>query len=156
MLPLRYCQSSLEVREALTAEGEAPAVLLVGLPEHALGQDILARLARHRLLHVDRWQLVQDAYGVRQVDPRLFPLQWLPSVLLDAAALQPQTTSPVLSLEDAMAACLAFQFGLSAEQPGLDDLASTCEANHTLWLGIPPDQRVHLGRHLAEQFGPLA
>ena len=48
-LPLRYCQSSLEVREALAAEGETPAVLLVGLPENALGQDILGRLARHRL-----------------------------------------------------------------------------------------------------------
>ena len=81
-LPLRYCQSSLEVREALADRDDTPAVLLVGLPESALGQDILSRLARHRLLHIDRWQLVQDAYGVRQVDPRLFPLQWLPAVLM--------------------------------------------------------------------------
>ena len=155
-LPLRYCQSSLEVREALAAEGETPAVLLVGLPENALGQDILGRLARHRLLHVDRWQLVQEAFGVRQVDPRLFPMQWLPAVLMDAVAVRPKTTSPVLTLEGAMGTCLAFLFGLPAEQPGLDDLAQACEDNHARWLAIAPDHREHYRQHLAEQFGPLA
>lgn len=155
-LPLRYCQSNMEVREALAAEGDTPVVLLVGLPENALGQDILARLARHRLLHVDRWQLVQDAYGVRQVDPRLFPLQWLPAVLLDAVAMRPQATSPVLTLEDAMGTCLASLFGLSAEQPGLDDLARTCEENHARWLAIAPDHRACFRQHLVELFGPLA
>lgn len=155
-LPLRYCQSTLEVREALIAGGDTPAVLLVGLPENALGQDILGRLARHRLLHVDRWQLVQDAYGVRQVDPRLFPLQWLPALLMDAVAVRPKATSPVLTLEDAMGACLAFLFGLPAEQPGLDDLARACEDNHARWLAIAPDHRAHFRQHLAEQFGSLA
>lgn len=155
-LPLRYCESSLEVREALAAGGDTPAVLLVGLPENALGQDILARLARHRLLHVDRWQLVQDAYGVRQVDPRLFPLQWLPALLMDAVAMRPKATSPVLTLEDAMGACLAFLFGLPAEQPGLDDLARACEDNHARWLAIAPGHREHFRHHLAAQFGLLA
>lgn len=155
-LPLRYCRSNLEVREALATEGDTPAVLLIGLPENTLGQDILARLARHRLLHVDRWQLVQDAYGVRQVDPRLFPLQWLPSMLLDAVAVWQQATSPVLTLEDALGACLASLFGLPVEQPGLDDLARTCEDNHARWLAIAPDHRVHFVRHLVERFGSLA
>lgn len=154
-LPLRYCQSTLEVREALSAEGDTPAVLLVGLPENALGQDILARLARQRLLHVDRWQLVQDTYGVRQVDPRLFPLQWLPAVLLDAVTVRAQATAPVLTLEDAMSTCLAFLFGLPAEQPGLDDLALTCEEKHARWLAIAPEQRTQFGQHLTKQFGAL-
>lgn len=155
-LPLRYCQSSLEVREALADRDDTPAVLLVGLPESALGQDILSRLARHRLLHIDRWQLVQDAYGVRQVDPRLFPLQWLPAVLMDAVAMRPKATSPVLTLEDAMGACLGFLFGLPAERPGLDDLARACEDNHARWLAIAPDHRAHFRQHLVEQFGSLA
>lgn len=155
-LPLRYCQSNLEVREALMADGDTPAVLLVDLPESALGQDILGRLARHRLLHVDRWQLVQDAYGVHQVDPRLFPLQWLPAVLMDAVAIRPKATSPVLTMEDAMGTCLAFLFGLPAEQPGLEDLARACEDNHARWLAITADQRKHFRKHLVEQFGPLA
>lgn len=155
-LPLRYCTSNLEIREALTAEGDTPAVLLIGLPENALGQDILARFARHRLLHVDRWQLVQDAYGVRQVDPRLFPLQWLPAALLDAISARSRTPAPVLTLEDAMAACLAFSFGLPVDQPGLEDFAQTCEANHARWLVIPQEQRAHFRQHLLGQFGPLA
>lgn len=155
-LPLRYCSSNLEVREALAADGDTPAVLLIGLPENALGQDILARFARHRLLHVDRWQLVQDAYGVRQVDARLFPLQWLPAVLLDAVSARPRTPAPVLTLEEAMATCLAFSFGLPVEQPGLEDFAQTCEASHARWLAIPQEQRVHFRQHLLGQFGPLA
>ncbi len=155
-LPLRYCQSSLEVREALAAEGDTPAVLLIGLPENALGQDILGRVARHRLLHVDRWQLVQDAYGVRQVDPRLFSLQWLPALLMDAVAMRRKATSPVLTQEDAMGACLAFLFGLPVEQPDLDDLVRVCEDNHARWLAIAPDHREHFRQHLVEQFGSLA
>ena len=155
-LPLRYCRSNLEVREALSAEGDTPAVLLIGLPENALGQDILARFARHRLLHVDRWQLVQDAYGVRQVDPRLFPLQWLPAALLDAISVRSRTPMPVLTLEDAMATCLAFSFGLPVDQPGLEEFAQTCEANHARWLAIPQEQRAHFQEHLLGQFGPLA
>ena len=155
-LPLRYCGSNLEVREALAADGDTPAVLLIGLPENALGQDILARFARHRLLHVDRWQLVQDAYGVRQVDPRLFPLQWLPAVLLDSISARPRTPAPVLTLEDAMATCLAFSFGLPIEQPGLEEFARTCEANHAQWLAIAQEQRAPFRQHLLGQFGPLA
>lgn len=155
-LPLRYCRSNLEVREALATDGETPAVLLVALPENALGQDILARLARHRLLHVDRWQLVQDTYGVRQVDPRLFPLQWLPDMLLDAVAMRPPATSPVLTLEDAMGTSLASLFGLPVEQPGLDDLARTCEDKHARWLAIAPAIRGHFREYLEEQFGALA
>lgn len=155
-LPLRYCGSNLEVREALAADGDTPTVLLIGLPENALGQDILARFARHRLLHVDRWQLVQDAYGVRQVDPRLFPLQWLPAMLLDAISARSRTPAPVLTLEDAMATCLAFSFGLPVEQPGLEEFARTCEANHARWLSIAQEQRAPFRQHLLGQFGPLA
>lgn len=155
-LPLRYCESNLEVREALDAGDGSAQVLLVGVPENKLGQDILARLARHRLLHVDRWQLVQDAYGVSQIDPRLFGLQWLPPLLLDAVSARPQATSPVLTHEDAMATCLAFLFGLPADQPGLEELALACEENHPRWLAIPQEQRAHFKQHLIEQFGPVA
>lgn len=155
-LPLRYCQSSLEVRQALhEADGE-PQVLLVGVPENKLGQDVLARFAGHRLLHVDRWQLVRDTYGVTQVDPRLLPMQWMPSVLLDAASARVRTSSPVLTLEGAMATALANLFGLPTDQPGLQELALACQANHARWLVIPPDQREHFTQYLAGQFGPLA
>ena len=150
-LPLRYCQSSLEVRQALHEADGAPQVLLVGVPENKLGQDVLARFAGHRLLHVDRWQLVRDTYGVTQVDPRLLPMQWMPSVLLDAASARVRTSSPVLTLEGAMATALAHLFGLPTDQPGLQELALACQANHARWLVIPPDQREHFTQYLADQ-----
>lgn len=155
-LPLRYCRSTLEVREALDAGRGSEQVLLVGLPENKLGQDVLARLSRHRLLHVDRWQLVQDAYGVRQIDPRLFALQWLPSALLEARSAVPQLASPVLTFEDAMATVLASQFGLPMEQPELEDFARACEHGHARWLAIPQEQHAHLRQYLVTRFGPIA
>src|SRR4051812_23326576 len=57
-LPIRYCASPLELREALIVSAGESRVLLVGFDETELGQDVLARVFRHRLLHVDRWQIV--------------------------------------------------------------------------------------------------
>lgn len=156
LLPLRYCTSSLEVREAMAQEYDSWQVLLVGVPENTLGRDVLARLVQQRLLHVDRWQLVQDAYGVRQVDPRLFSLPWMPTLLLDALPTWQPGVSPVLSHADAMANCLAWLFGLPTEQPGLGDLVATCESNASRWLAIPEDQRAVFRQHLVSRFGPLA
>lgn len=156
LLPLRYCTSPLEVREALAQECDSWRVLLVGVPENTLGQDVLARLVQHRLLHVDRWQLVQDAYGVRQVDPRLFSLPWMPPLLLDALPTWQPGVSPVLSYADGMATCLAWLFGLPAEQPGPGELVAACESNASRWLAIPEEQRAVFRQHLVSRFGPLA
>lgn len=155
-LPLRYCRSTLEVREALDSAYGSEQVLLIGLPENKLGQDVLARLSRHRLLHVDRWQLVQDAYGVRQIDPRLFGLQWLPAALLEARSAVPQSASPVLTMEDAMATVLASQLGLPLEQSELEDFALACQQSHARWLAIPQEQHPQLKNYLVARFGLLA
>lgn len=156
LLPLRYCPSSLAVREALAEDPDSWQVLLVGVPENALGHDVLARLVSQRLLHVDRWQLVQDAYGVRQVDARLFPFAWMPTLLLDARSAWQPGISPVLSYTDAMETCIAWQFGLSPGKEDLGELVAICESNASRWLAIPDEQRNVFRQHLLSRFGPLA
>lgn len=156
-LPLRYCASALEVREALCEASDSSRMLLVNVPEHRLGQDVLARVFRHRLLHVDRWQLVQQAYAVRQVDPRLYRLSWIPDLLLDAAASKRRNASPVLTFADAMAACLSFEFGIPlVDELDLASWAVICDTRTSRWASIARERRDAYREYLAAQLGPLA
>lgn len=154
-LPLHYCESALQVREALSSGCESPQVLLVNVPENKLGQDVLARVAQHALLQVDRWQVVQHAFGVRQVDPRLFGFAWMPQMLLEAASGQPKSASPLLTCASAMAMCIAFEFGLPSDGLSLDLLASACENHAARWLAIPSERREAYRDHLKAQLGSL-
>lgn len=156
LLPLRYCPSSLAVREALAEAPDSWQLLLVGVPENTLGHDVLARLVKQRLLHVDRWQLVQDAYGVRQVDARLFPMSWMPTLLLDARSAWQPDVSPVLSYTDAMEVCFAWLFGVNPGEEGLGELVLACESNASRWRAIPEEQRDVFLQHLVARFGPLS
>lgn len=155
-LPLRYCESALQVRETLSEVCDSPQVLLVSLPENKLGQDVLARVARHGLLHVDRWELVQQVFAVRQVDPRLFGLAWMPQMLLESANCRPQNASPVLTQASAMATCLSYEFGLGADRPSLEDFVQACEAHAPRWLAIPQERRDAYREYLIAQLGSLA
>ena len=106
MVPLHHCESPLALREALSSSDGGSRVLLVSIPENRVGQDVLGRLFRHRLLHVDRWQLIQDAFDVAQIDPRLFGLPWMPEMLLASVPSRRSSTAAVLTYEEAIESCL--------------------------------------------------
>lgn len=154
-LALRYCASELALREALLAHADDPQVLLVGVPENRMGEDVLARIARHRLLHVDRWQLVRGAFGVRQIDPRLLALDWLPDELLAARPDGYHSPAPVLTFDQAMQACLSACLDLSERQPSLEDLLLACQRNGSQWSRLPQALRTELHKHLESRFGGL-
>jgi len=63
----------LEVREALQAaeERQAPMILLTRLEQTDLGYDVVARLARSRLFHLDVWESVRALFKARVIDPTL-------------------------------------------------------------------------------------
>ena len=63
----------LEVREALQAaeERQEPMVLLTRLEQTDLGYDVVARLARSRLFHLDVWERVRALFKARVIDPTL-------------------------------------------------------------------------------------
>lgn len=155
-LPLRYCESTLAVREALSSDHDGPMVLLVAPPENELGQDILARLLRNRLLHVDNWQLVRQAWGVNQIDPRLYGWEWIAPLLLDSSNKRPDGTALVLTRSDALATCLAHEFGLPADAAEPDSLAHACMRHADRWLMIASERRKVYIQHLEERAGPLA
>lgn len=116
-----WCRSALAVSEQLAALGDGERlVVLTPLDGTELGDDVLARLARRRLIHPDRWQLVRDAYRVTAVDPRLPADRWMAEALL--AAPPPPRTLPakVLDAGAAWRQVLDHFLGLADGSPDAD------------------------------------
>lgn len=69
--------------------GPAVLVVLTDREQHELDPAILARVHKVRIDTVDSWDVVREAFGARQIDPRLKDDNWAAEALLDAT---PPTT----------------------------------------------------------------
>ncbi len=91
---LRWCESQLALRAALVeSEQQDKAsegmVLLTAPGIGELANDIIARLARHRVFQPEGWPMVRQLFGAKEADARLGRYSWLPQLLLDATAQGP-------------------------------------------------------------------
>ena len=124
-VPVAFCPSRLEISERLAALGDADQlVLLTPLSDQALSLDVLARIAGRRLVHIDRWEMVREAFGATQIDPRL-PMQgWLAEALLTAMPADgfPPAPSGWLDADAAWQALLWHYLGLATGRPDAKDL----------------------------------
>ena len=113
---LAWCASALQVREQLDAVAPGDGVVvLTPLDAGDLGCDVVARLARGRLVQSDRWTALRNAFRAREIDPRLRSQWWLADLLLQHA---PRTgyapvAADTLDLETAWQALLSGVLGLS-------------------------------------------
>ena len=105
---LRWCDSMLTMREALTDVEQADSslaglVLLTPLNTNEIPEDIAARLARGRVFQPEGWEIVRQLFGVKEVDARLGRYSWMPQALVDGAAQGGYTpvSSGFLDLETA-------------------------------------------------------
>ncbi|WP_030293899.1 BREX-2 system phosphatase PglZ [Streptomyces katrae] len=107
--------SPLAVHELLLAhltpkgrtQGPSVLVVLTDREQNELDPAILARAHKQRIDTLDSWELVRDAFGTRQVDPRLKDSNWAAEALLDAAPPKggwPRVPGVVLSRQTALAA----------------------------------------------------
>src|SRR5690606_12656278 len=82
---IEQCDSPLEFRVALRqpTNDEVTKVLITGLEERELGDDVLLRLARRRLFQIDSWQIVRSLFGAHAIDPRLTRQPWIAEMLLE-------------------------------------------------------------------------
>ena len=116
--PVRWCPSALAVSERLAALGDDDRlIVLTPLVDKDLGLDVLARLARRRLHHPERWQMVRDAYGVASVDPRLPMQPWMADALLGARPHRRRSPASVLDAGTAWTHVLAHHLDLSDGAP---------------------------------------
>ncbi|MGW2641546.1 BREX-2 system phosphatase PglZ [Streptomyces sp. NPDC001348] len=64
--------------------GPAVLVVLTDREQNELDPAILARVHKLRIDTVDSWDVVREAFGARQIDPRLKDVNWAAEPLLDA------------------------------------------------------------------------
>ncbi|WP_218156247.1 BREX-2 system phosphatase PglZ [Nonomuraea wenchangensis] len=92
----------------VAAEAAGPAVLVVltDREQSELDPAILARAHKQRIETVDGWNVVREAFGAEQVDPRLRADGWAAEALLDATPPGgwPPLAGGVLSRRTALAA----------------------------------------------------
>ncbi|MEW2492039.1 BREX-2 system phosphatase PglZ [Streptomyces nodosus] len=74
------------VLDHLTGRRPGPAVLVVltDREQNELDPAITARVHKQRIDTVDSWDVVREAFGARQIDPRLKDVNWAAEALLDA------------------------------------------------------------------------
>jgi len=58
-------------------------VLLTPLEDNDLGEDILMRLAKRKLLAIDAWEVVKSLFQANVIDPRLRKERWIAEYLID-------------------------------------------------------------------------
>jgi hypothetical protein len=58
-------------------------VLLTPLEDNELGEDILMRLAKRKLLAIDAWEVVKSLFQANAIDPRLRKERWIAEYLID-------------------------------------------------------------------------
>ncbi|MDK1343783.1 BREX-2 system phosphatase PglZ [Streptomyces sp. 378] len=74
------------VLDHLAGQRPGPAVLVVltDREQNELDPAITARVHKQRIDMVDSWDVVREAFGARQIDPRLKDVNWAAEALLDA------------------------------------------------------------------------
>ena len=120
------CCSELEMREALLRAGHEgrPAVLLCSIGSDQLGDDVLARLAKHRVFAPQSGEILAELFSARVIDPRVLSTKPLVEALLDRAP--PTGYRPagggVLDLQQAWAALIQELLGAALDVPSLSQM----------------------------------
>lgn len=155
------------------AAGPRVLVVLTDREETELDPAILARVHKRRVSELDRWDVVREAFGAEQYDPRLKAANWAAEALADATP--PGGWRPVggglLSRRTALIrlALRRLRLGPYDDEPGADRSTEDIDA-HTLlgWTLAPgrPErfrtlrgpERAGLAAFLGEedQAGPVA
>jgi hypothetical protein len=126
------CPSALGVRAALIErdDPEEWVVVLTDRDERDLGAEVVARLARGRIVTLDAWEAVAAAFGARAVDPALRTIPELAAALLEAAPLAgyPPAPGAIVERDEAWTA-------LCRHALGLEELDGDADAAVLAWLG---------------------
>ncbi|PWK37652.1 BREX-2 system phosphatase PglZ [Cupriavidus plantarum] len=159
---LRWCESSLAIREALCdMEQQDPAVsgliVLTPLSTHEIAEDIAARLSRARVFQPEGWDIVRLMFEAKETDARLGKFAWMPQALIDGASQGPYqpVANGFLDLETAWREVLARFLGIEAARPdavALLQWSTTPDADARL-RPLPAAMRTDILAWLAETAG---
>jgi hypothetical protein len=124
-------RSPLQIRTLVQRGRGGTLVVLTDCEPSSLGEDLLARAFRNRVLHLDRWATVCQLFGVDRPSAELAHRPHLADALIESAPLAgyPKPASRVLDLETATAALLQASIGITED---IADLAGLLR-----WAGRP-------------------
>lgn len=161
---LRWCESSLALREALCdldrdLSDSNGLVVITPLATHEVAEDIAARLARARIFQPEGWDIVRQLFQAKETDSRLGRFSWMPQALIDAAAQSPYSPAAngFLDLETAWREVLQRFLGINAARPdpvALLHWSISADANLKL-ARLPAHAREDVLRWLNEAGGPV-
>ncbi|TNC78202.1 BREX-2 system phosphatase PglZ [Janthinobacterium lividum] len=159
---LRWCESALAIREALSdaehhSEPGLGILVLTPLGTHQIADDIIARLAKARILEPEGWEIVRQLFGATQIDVRLGRSPWMPQMLIDGSAqgAYAQVANGFLDLETAWRELLLRFLQLDGARPdatALLEWTMTSSADASLNL-LPPAGRTDVLRWLTASAG---
>ncbi|MCF3648628.1 BREX-2 system phosphatase PglZ [Synoicihabitans lomoniglobus] len=86
---IRSCASDLQAREALhdATEKQSPIILLCSIASDRLGEDVIARFARNRVLAPDAGEILTELFAASIIDPRVLATKPLVEALLNRVPL---------------------------------------------------------------------
>ena len=162
------CSTVLAVLDALAADRDAGRYLVVLTPceTHEVGDSVLARAMRPEIKPINRWDLVQDAFGARHLDQTLTRSEnrWVAEALLDAqpAGGWRRLAGPVLTEATALNRLAATRLGMggTAGDGGVDAAAlldwTADPAAVASFLALRDDERAGLIKWLKQTAKPVA
>lgn len=159
---LRWCESSLAIREALcdlerSASSNGGMVVITPLATHQLSEDIAARVARARVFQPEGWDIVRLMFQAKETDARLGRFAWMPQALIDGASQgdYPPVANGFLDLETAWREVLVRFAGLDVARPDATALlAWSMKPDVDPRLGpLPATMRTDLLNWLAQNAG---
>jgi hypothetical protein len=120
---IEQCDSPLALRIALRDDGgpTTTKVLITGLDEQALSDDILVRLAKRKLFPIDSWQIVKSLFQAHAIDPRLTRDRWIAENLMEflPEGGYPAVSGGFLDAETVWPILLGRVVGLNHDRPDL-------------------------------------
>ncbi|GAA4701484.1 hypothetical protein GCM10023215_45510 [Pseudonocardia yuanmonensis] len=157
-LRIAPCTSVLGVLDALAAAAEDEVtVLLTNLTERDLGDAVLAKLHRGRLLGADRYTLVRDLLGARSLDPRISKDVWLVDALITLAnaARIPSLAGTILNRRRAVSLVVQARLGVDPERADLPALVAAFDDTlvRAEWRALSEAERRGLVRELVDSHG---
>lgn len=148
---VHVCASELAVRERLSEPRPAGRTTVLLCRSEIRGADVLARVAKRRVLRLHAWDAIPLLFGVSQIDPALLEAKWMAEALVEAAppgGYEP-TAAQALDADRAWRALLVHRYGIdpAGGLPALLDWAQS-EDTRRLTQRDPPERAAvvaHLG-----------
>lgn len=155
------CDSPLAMRIALRdQESGITSILITGLNESELDDDILVRLTKRRLFPVDSWQIVKSLFQAHSIDHRITRHAWIAEHLLELMPTEGYAPAAggFLDADRVWGTLLRSRLGFSSGRPDLVAILrwSTDPESVARWRSAPEPLRLATAKWLIQSAGAVA